>query len=916
MGVERSIAVRVKVLGADKFKKDMKGVSVSIGETKNWLDVTKGILGSQVITKAISTIISKFNEAADKSIAFESALAGVAKTTNFSDVGLENFGNQLMLLSERIPMTAAELAGLAEVGGQLGIAEGDLIEFTETVAAMGVSTNMSAEDAATAIARLANIFGTSSKDYSKLGSSVVELGNNFATTEEEILNMSLRMAGMGAVVGMSEADIMGFSAALSSIGIEEAAGGSSMQKLFQLIELAVAGGAPGEFAEIAGETADSFMRMWKTDPAVVVEKFLSGLADIEDAGGSAITVLQDMEIKEVRLIRSILGLANADGLLAKSLEMSNKAWEDNIALSEEASKRYATSASRIQIAQNQIDNKNIALGDFIAPVRVGTKEFLGDWAAEASKKAKEINLEEKVQKANSEFEKQKKIINDNAQAARILVDSIAEMGSAENLDKKGQADYIAQMTALIALLPELEKFWDEETMSIEGGTAALYNNIEAIENVALANADYKKSLESADVYKIIEEGLQAKKAELALAEAELKAAESDYEQYWESVRNSGKTDTEIEAGSQEFLARYSAAIEQEANLRAEVEKAEVQLESFAYVIDDLETSSESYVSAAENMTAATTGINKSQQTAINGLTTLEELLIEASEKFETVKDEIYETLESATHGTTKIELPEIEGPESEIEGLDSQIEFLTKYSEALAKAKEMGVDESIISSLATGEEKDYATLASIVSGTEEDVATINAKYAEVSAARIALSEELAAAQTGLETTVSGIVTMADNLVAGVDVGGEMYAKGAADIQNLIDGINSKISSLKIKVNTVKNLTQQMASSGEPDGSYSQGLEYVPRDGFIAELHRGEMVLTALEAKAYRAEQYANYAMPAILEKGNGGSRTYNNTYNDTTNFGTVVVREEEDIDRIAEKLARRNKRRAKGRGYI
>lgn len=916
MAVERSIAVRVKVLGADKFKKDMKGVSVSIGETKNWLDVTKGLLGSQFITKAISTIVNKFNEAADKSIAFESALAGVAKTTNFSDVGLENFGNQLMLLSERIPMTATELAGLAEAGGQLGIAESDLIEFTETVAAMGVSTNMSAEDAATAIARLANIFNTSSGDYSKMGSAVVELGNNFATTESEILNMSLRMAGMGAVVGMSEADILGFSAALSSIGVEEAAGGSSMQKLFQTIELAVASGAPGRFAEIAGETAASFMQLWKTDPAVAVEKFLSGLADIEDAGGSAITVLEEMEIKEVRLIRSILGLANADGLLARSLEMSNKAWEDNVALSEEASKRYETSASRIQIAKNQVDNKNIAIGNFIAPARVGTKEFLGDWAAELSKAAKEIDLEEKVKKANNEFEEQKKIINDNAQTARNIVDSIAEMGSVENLDKKGQADYIAQMTALTALMPELSKLWNEETMSIEGGTAALYNNIEAIENMALASADYKKSLESADAYKIIEEDLQAKKAELALAEAELKAAESDYEQYWESVRNSGKTDAEIETGSQEYLTRYSAAIKNEANIRAEVEKAEAQLESFAYVIDDFETSSIAYVAAAGNMEAAATGINKSQEGAINGLNTLKDLLTEASEEYETVKDAIYKNLVSVADGVSKIELPEIEGPESQIEGLDSQIEFLTKYSEALEKAKEMGVSESLISQLSTGSVEDYATLASIVSGTEEDVATINAKYAEVSAARITLSEELAAARTGLESTVSGIVAMADNLVDGVDVGGEMYAKGASDIQNLIDGINSKISSLKIKVNTVKSLTQQMASDSSPDGSYSQGLEFVPRDGFIAELHRGEMVLTALEAKAYRAEQYANYAMPAILERGNGGSRTYNNTYNDTTNFGTVVVREEEDIDRIVDKMARRNKRRAKGRGYI
>lgn len=36
-----------------------------------------------------------------------------------------------------------------------------------------------------------------------------------------------------------------------------------------------------------------------------------------------------------------------------------------------------------------------------------------------------------------------------------------------------------------------------------------------------------------------------------------------------------------------------------------------------------------------------------------------------------------------------------------------------------------------------------------------------------------------------------------------------------------------------------------------DGSHASGLKYVPYDGYIAELHKGESVLTASEAKAYR-----------------------------------------------------------------
>ena len=39
-----------------------------------------------------------------------------------------------------------------------------------------------------------------------------------------------------------------------------------------------------------------------------------------------------------------------------------------------------------------------------------------------------------------------------------------------------------------------------------------------------------------------------------------------------------------------------------------------------------------------------------------------------------------------------------------------------------------------------------------------------------------------------------------------------------------------------------------------DGSHAGGLDYVPFDGYLARLHRGESVLTAAEAAAYRRDK--------------------------------------------------------------
>jgi hypothetical protein len=41
------------------------------------------------------------------------------------------------------------------------------------------------------------------------------------------------------------------------------------------------------------------------------------------------------------------------------------------------------------------------------------------------------------------------------------------------------------------------------------------------------------------------------------------------------------------------------------------------------------------------------------------------------------------------------------------------------------------------------------------------------------------------------------------------------------------------------------------SSGGVDGSHAGGLDYVPFDGYVADLHKGEQMLTAEEARDNR-----------------------------------------------------------------
>lgn len=396
-----------------------------------------GDIGSSLTKGLTVPIAAGVTAVTAAAISWESAFAGVKKT---SDEVVDSNGNvvysyddleaSLRNLANELPSTHSEIAAVAEAAGQLGIQTENVSAFTKVMIDLGESTNMSAETAATELARFANITQMSQDKFSNLGSALVDLGNNFATTESEISAMALRLAGAGAQIGMSEGDILGFAAALSSVGVEAEAGGSAFSKVMINMQLAVEKGTGAfeelkshagdqgvswerlvsavrnggkeltgvskemgftsaelkkmykeadnsktsleQFADVAGMTSDKFSDIFKSNPSEAIMKFVEGLGKAEEQGSSAISVLDSMGITEVRLRDSLLRAANASGVFAGAIEMGNEAFGENTALAEEAGKRYETTESKLKMLRNEAVNAAIDLGGpFVDALRDG-----------------------------------------------------------------------------------------------------------------------------------------------------------------------------------------------------------------------------------------------------------------------------------------------------------------------------------------------------------------------------------------------------------------------------------------------------------------------------------------------------------------------------------------------------------------
>lgn len=321
---------------------------------------------SMYVTTPITTLGTT---AVKASMEFESAFTDVRKVTNASEAEFAELSDSIKQMSTELAASTTEIAGVVTSASRLGIQTDKLMDFTRVMIDLGNSTDMTANDAATSIARFANIMGMSADQYENLGSTLVALGNNYATTESEIMEMSLRLAGAGKQVGLSEAQVLAFSAALSAVGIEAQMGGSSLSKALIKMEVAAATGGQAltDFATVCGMTEEQFKTLWAADPAAVFQSFITGLAQMDDAGISAIAVLDEIGISEIRLRDTLLRATNATELFSNTQNTANAAWKSNTELSYVAEQRYATTASKLTNLKNSALLFAQTIGDDLNP---------------------------------------------------------------------------------------------------------------------------------------------------------------------------------------------------------------------------------------------------------------------------------------------------------------------------------------------------------------------------------------------------------------------------------------------------------------------------------------------------------------------------------------------------------------------
>ena len=302
-------------------------------------------------------------------MSFETSMAEIDKTVDFtSSNGLANMRKELQALTTQIPQTFEELAAVTATGGQLGIAEKDLVHFTEVMAKMGVAFDIPAQQAADSMAKIANVFQIPIANIDRLGDAINTLSNNTPATAAQLIDSLQRVGGVAKVFGLSEDATLGLTGALIAMGKPAEVASTAVNSLltsFSTLDNATKSQLIG--FEQLGLNIDDFSKLVATDGKQAIITYLEAINKLEQSkriGTNALIIGKEFGDDITMLAGSVGVLENNWEMLGETVNTTKDYFGS---MDVEFEKISATSANKMVLIKNNIDGVVASLGDAFIP---------------------------------------------------------------------------------------------------------------------------------------------------------------------------------------------------------------------------------------------------------------------------------------------------------------------------------------------------------------------------------------------------------------------------------------------------------------------------------------------------------------------------------------------------------------------
>lgn len=194
-------------------------------------------MGSMVALSTLGSSVMHYAQTPVKqAMQMEDAMVEIKKVVDFSSPdGLQKMQAALEKMSLSIPITAEGLAKITAAAGQAGIAEPDLIRFTETAAKMGVAFDISAEEAGEMMAKWRSGMNLTQDQVESLADATNALSNNNAAMAKQVGEALKRYGALGKVAGLTEKQTAAMAATIIGAGAEAEVAATGMNAFMRAL---------------------------------------------------------------------------------------------------------------------------------------------------------------------------------------------------------------------------------------------------------------------------------------------------------------------------------------------------------------------------------------------------------------------------------------------------------------------------------------------------------------------------------------------------------------------------------------------------------------------------------------------------------------------------------------------------------
>lgn len=303
----------------------------------------------------------------------EMTIAQIARVSQATTTEMDEIIGKVRQMSTEIPIAFEELGEIAKLGSQVGIANESLGVFTETVALFAATSEVSADETATLMARIMEMTNLSQdrgqESVQNLGSSVAYLGSNMVATDREILRTIESIATMTTQAGMTAEATTGLGAAMASLRIRpEIARGASQRVFLQLGE-SVQGTsvAMEKLTEVTDMTQSELQGLRDNDFDAFFMTIMESLNGAYEAGADLVPLIRELGIINSRDAEVVARLAANYNVLESAMGGAHGAFEDGNYLYAESERIFNTLTAQVEIMRNTWQNFMFTAVEAIAP---------------------------------------------------------------------------------------------------------------------------------------------------------------------------------------------------------------------------------------------------------------------------------------------------------------------------------------------------------------------------------------------------------------------------------------------------------------------------------------------------------------------------------------------------------------------